>query len=90
MIEGIIITFDPTPRPVSSYAELWGKDPKTLNAWCAKGWVPGAYRHPSGQWFVRPLELIGFEPAMAEPQIPRPRQTIGKRPERLRYPGDEK
>jgi hypothetical protein len=84
----INIHFDPTPRPVASYSELWGRDPKMLNAWCAKGWVPGAFKHPCGEWFVNPLELLGFDPAEAQPESRRPRrETVAKKPERLRYPG---
>lgn len=72
------IQLDPTPRPVASYAELWRRDPKTLNAWCVKGWVPGSYKHPSGEWWVRPLELIGFDPSTVDD---RPvRREKGKNP----------
>lgn len=85
----ISINFDPTPRPVASYAELWGRDPKTLNAWCAKGWIPGAFQHPSGQWWVRPLDLLGFDPLGQVEETLRLKRAGGvpKHPERLKFPG---
>jgi len=91
-LESLNLIFDPTPRPVSAYAPLWGRDPKTLNAWCAKGWVPGAYKHNSGEWWVRPLELLGFDPAQVQTQESERSKRTGpmpKHPERLRYPGAE-
>lgn len=57
-------------RPISAYADLWGKDCKTLNQWCQKGWVPGAYKHPCGEWWVKPLDLIGLAFRVSSP--PRP------------------
>ena len=85
----VVLQIDPTPRPVSTYAELWGKDPKTLNAWCVKGWIPGAFKHPSGEWFVNPLALINWSndaPPHPEPASPSPTTAAkGKQPERLKY-----
>lgn len=85
-----VIQADLTPRPVSSYQELWGRDKDTLNAWCKKGWVPGAFKHGSGEWWVRPLELIQWEPSEPgsdEPaRIDRPTLKPGKKPVRLSYP----
>lgn len=66
MNESIIIQADLTARPVQFYAELWRKDSTTLNAWCRKGWIPGAFKHGSGEWWVRPIELIHFDPSTIE------------------------
>jgi hypothetical protein len=62
----LVISFDPTPRPVRFYCEIWGKEMKVLNNWCARGWVTGAYKHGSGEWWVRPAELCGFVPSVIE------------------------
>ncbi len=47
--------------PVTAYCEQWGRKPETLRNWCAKGWVPGAYKHKCGDWFVSPMLLIGWD-----------------------------
>jgi hypothetical protein len=62
MFERIVVQADLTSRPVRWYAELWQRDVKTLNSWCAKGWIPGAFKHPSGEWWVRPIDLLEFDP----------------------------
>jgi hypothetical protein len=62
MIERLIIQADLTPRPIRTYAELWSRDVKTLNAWCSKGWIPGAFKHPSGEWWINPIALLDFDP----------------------------
>lgn len=62
----VAIQMDLTARPVSCYAELWGRDAGTLNSWCRKDWVPGAYKHPSGEWWVNPIALLGFDPSDVE------------------------
>lgn len=54
------------PRAASTFANLWSVTPKVINAWCAKGWIPGAYKHGNGEWWVKPLELIGFDPTAIE------------------------
>jgi len=87
-----VILGDLVPRPVSSYCELWGKDRDTLNAWCKKGWVPGAFKHPSGEWWVRPLELLQWEPGttVEEPSQPQiSKLKAGKRPIRLVFPEEK-
>lgn len=66
MAPTIVVQFDPTPRPVASYSELWGKDPKTLSHWCVKGWIPGAFKHESGAWWVQPLALLNWQPTEPE------------------------
>jgi hypothetical protein len=55
---------DPYPQPVRNLAALWNRDPKTLNRWAARGWIPGAFQHESGEWWFRPLhpEFLGFDP----------------------------
>lgn len=55
------IFVDLIPGPVSAYCDRWGKDIKTLNQWCQKGWIPGAYKHPCGEWWVRPIDLLGLD-----------------------------
>jgi hypothetical protein len=57
----IVVQFDPTPRPVQELAALWGQSVANLNRWCAKGWIPGAFKHPSGTWFYQPLALLDFD-----------------------------
>lgn len=85
------------PRPVASYSDLWGRDRITLNQWCQKGWVPGAYKHESGEWWVRPLDLMGLDVESIrekeqgqrdgrKDQRPVLRQVDGGRPARLRKP----
>ena len=83
-----VVQFDPTPRPVASYVELWGRELKTLNAWCVKGWIPGAFKHPSGEWWVRPLDMLNWSPddaLDADPPEPKVTAKRGNRAERLRY-----
>jgi hypothetical protein len=70
----INLVFDPTPMPVESLAERWGRDPKTLKAWARKGWIPGAFKHPSGEWFYSPLALLNWSPP---PEDPEDAQTEG-------------
>lgn len=62
MNQPTVLHADLVARPVHFYAELWGKDVDTLDAWCRKGWIPGAFKHGSGAWWVRPLDLIHFDP----------------------------
>ena len=86
-----MLQFDPSPRPVSTYAELWGKEAKTLNGWCAKGWVPGSFKHPSGEWFVNPIALINFslpDEVTLEARSTRPNAKPFSRPARLPYEDD--
>jgi hypothetical protein len=97
MAASFILQFDPTPRPVASYAELWQREPKTLNAWCVKGWIPGAYKHPSGEWWCRPLELLGFDPGAVDHQQTRRKLQssadhtgLSRVTPRLIYPGGDK
>src|SRR5579862_1704706 len=54
----VVIQIDPTPYPVRNLAEKWGKDPDTLNAWAAKGWIKRAFKHTCGEWWINPLEQI--------------------------------
>lgn len=85
-----VLSFDPTPRPICAYAALWDRDAKTLNAWCAKGWVPGAWKHPSGEWWVNPLDLLSFDHTSVGGEVvvrPRRKQPPGTSIKPLRFPG---
>lgn len=84
-------------QPVANYASLWGRDRITLNQWCQKGWVPGAYKHGSGEWWVHPLDLIGLDVESisekeqgqgdrSQDKGPVLRKVDGGRPSRLRKP----
>ncbi len=67
--ERLAIHCDLAPRPVSFYAELWKKDARTLTNWAAKGWIKGAFKHPSGEWWVDPLTLYGLREGAQEISI---------------------
>lgn len=65
-MERALLSIDLTPRPIRCYADLWDRDIKTLNQWCQKGWVPGAYKHDSGEWWVKPIDLLGLDVSVLE------------------------
>lgn len=52
------VTIVPVPIPVKNLADHFGRTVETLNEWCEKGWLPGAYRHESGMWMVNPVEAF--------------------------------
>jgi len=68
----IIVQMDLTPRPVSNYCELWNVTETNLNRWCRKGWVPGAFLHESGKWWVKPADAHGGEHGAPLPHPVRP------------------
>jgi hypothetical protein len=87
-VNDILLHIDPTPRPVAFYAELWDRDAKTLNSWCVKGWIPGAYKHGNGEWWVKPLALIDWNPDMIPVAAAKPvpsKSSHNFRPARLVY-----
>ena len=57
---------DLTPRPLKLYCEVWGKKESTLSEWARRGWIPGVYKHGSGEWWVSPIDLINFEANLLE------------------------
>ncbi len=50
------------PRPLASYAELWGTRPDLVNRWANAGRIPGVFKGPDGQWWASPMKLIGWTP----------------------------
>lgn len=70
----IVITGEFTPRPATSYAELWGLDAECrndmvkLNNWCNMGKIPGAFKGPDGSWWVNPLKMLAWSDGKPEGQ----------------------
>lgn len=54
------------PRPLASYCELWRRTIETLNEWAVRGYIPVAFKHPNGEWWVQPLELLQWHPGRIE------------------------
>lgn len=48
------------PHPAVELGERWHKSPQTIRRMCKAGEIPGAFLQ-NGEWFVRPLLLIGFD-----------------------------
>lgn len=51
---------DLVARPARAYSGIWHKSPGAINALCAAGKVPGAFK-VGHEWWVRPLLLIDWE-----------------------------
>lgn len=45
-------------QPLSVLVERWKMPIDRLRRWAEKGWIPGAYKHASGHWFISPAALI--------------------------------
>ena len=66
------ITADLAPRPAAWYSDKWCPDldpedaHERIRNWCSRGKIPGAFHGPDGKWWVQPLLLLNWEPAVEE------------------------
>lgn len=70
---------DLVPQPVENFAVVWGVGKACLRTWCRKGWVPGAFQHPNGEWWVRPLALLNWDVSEAQAKEDEAGEGNGKR-----------
>lgn len=58
------------PQPATNFCSVWNKTPSAIRAWCQKGWIPTAFKHPSGEWWVVPAhpDFLGFDLTQVESQ----------------------